>query len=54
MSLMLEILFILLEVTTEMIGLAMMVAAVLGLIAAVAPMIAVARTSVVQGLKTLD
>jgi putative ABC transport system permease protein len=47
-------LFILFEVTPQMLGLAFAVAAALGLLAAVAPMFAVARTSVVQGLRTLD
>jgi hypothetical protein len=42
------------EVTPRMIGLAFSVAALLGLLAALAPMISVAKTSVVQGLKTLD
>lgn len=46
--------FILFEVTPRMLGLAFAVAAALGLLAALAPMLAVARTSVVQGLKTLD
>lgn len=46
--------FILFEVTPRMLGLAFAVAAALGLLAALAPMAAVARTSVVQGLKTLD
>jgi putative ABC transport system permease protein len=46
--------FLLFEVTPRMVGLAFAVAAALGLVAALAPMVAVARTSVVQGLKTLD
>ena len=46
--------FILFEVTPRMLGLAFAVAAALGLLAALAPMLAVARTSVVQGLRTLD
>ena len=46
--------FIMFEVTPQMMGLAFAVAAVLGLLSAVLPMINVARTSVVQGLKTLD
>ena len=46
--------FILFEVTPRMLGLAFAVAAALGLLAALAPMLAVACTSVVQGLKTLD
>jgi len=47
-------LFVVFEVTPRMLGLAFTVAAVLGLLSALAPMIGVARTSVVQGLKTLD
>ncbi|MEY4387491.1 MAG: hypothetical protein RLY20_2774, partial [Verrucomicrobiota bacterium] len=46
--------FILFEVTPRMLGFAFAVAAALGVLAALAPMLAVARTSVVQGLKTLD
>ncbi len=46
--------FILFEVTPRMMGFAFAVAAALGALAALAPMVAVARTSVVQGLKTLD
>lgn len=46
--------FLLFEVTPRMLGLVFAVAGVLGVLAALAPMIAVARTSVVQGLKTLD
>ncbi len=47
-------LFLVFEVTPQMMGLAFAVAASLGLLAAALPMINVARTSVVQGLKTLD
>jgi putative ABC transport system permease protein len=47
-------LFVVFEVTPQMMGFAFSVAAALGLLAALAPMIGVARTSVVQGLKTLD
>ena len=47
-------LFLIFEVTPRMLGLAFAVAAALGLLAALAPMVAVARTSVVQGLRTLD
>ena len=47
-------LFLVFEVTPQMMGLAFSVAAALGLLSAVAPMIGVVRTSVVQGLKTLD
>lgn len=46
--------FLTFEVTTRHLGLAFGIAAVLGIVSAVVPMIAVARTSVVQGLKTLD
>ena len=46
--------FIMFEVTPRMLGLAFSVAVLLGLLAALAPMLSVARTSVVQGLKTLD
>jgi putative ABC transport system permease protein len=47
-------LFLIFEVTPQMVGSAFTVAAALGLISAAAPMIGVVRTSVVQGLKTLD
>jgi putative ABC transport system permease protein len=47
-------LFLMFEVTPKMMGFAFTVAALLGLLAAILPMINVARTSVVQGLKTLD
>ncbi len=47
-------LFLMFEVTPQMMGFAFAVAALLGLLSAVLPMINVARTSVVQGLKTLD
>ncbi len=47
-------LFLMFEVTPRMMGLAFAVAALLGLLSAVLPMINVARTSVVQGLRTLD
>ena len=46
--------FVLFEVTPRMLGFAFAVAAALGVLSALAPMLAVARTSVVQGLKTLD
>jgi putative ABC transport system permease protein len=46
--------FVMFEVTPRMLGLAFSVAALLGLLAALTPMLSVARTSVVQGLKTLD
>jgi len=46
--------FVMFEVTPRMIGQAFSVAALLGVVAAIAPMITVARTSVVEGLKTLD
>jgi putative ABC transport system permease protein len=47
-------LFILFEVTPQMLGLAFAVATALGVLSSVGPMLAVARTSVVQGLRTLD
>jgi len=47
-------LFLIWEVTPRMMGLAFAVAALLGLLAALVPMINVTRTSVVEGLKTLD
>lgn len=46
--------FVVFEVTPQMMALAFSIAALLGLLSAAAPMIGVARTSVVQGLKTLD
>jgi putative ABC transport system permease protein len=46
--------FISWEVTPEMLGLAALAAAVLGLFSAVFPAISAARMSVVEGLKTLD
>jgi len=42
------------EVTPRIMGLACAVAALLGVIASIAPSVAVARMTVVQGLKTLD
>jgi putative ABC transport system permease protein len=47
-------LFVVFEVTPRMLGLAFSVAALIGLLAAGGPMVSVARTSVVDGLKTLD
>jgi putative ABC transport system permease protein len=47
-------LFVVFEVTPRMMGLAFMVAAGIGVFAALGPMWSVARTSVVEGLKTLD
>jgi putative ABC transport system permease protein len=47
-------LFIYFEVTPKIMGTAFLVASVLGVVAAIAPAISVARTSVVDGLKTLD
>jgi putative ABC transport system permease protein len=47
-------LFIIFEVTPQMMGFSFAVAAMLGLLAALVPMLSVARTSVVHGLKTLD
>ncbi len=46
--------FIYFEVTPKILGTAFLVASLLGVIAAIAPAISVARTSVVDGLKTLD
>jgi putative ABC transport system permease protein len=43
-----------LEVTPRIIGIGAAVAATLGIVASIAPAVSVARTSVVQGLKTLD
>ncbi|MFO1497941.1 MAG: FtsX-like permease family protein [Verrucomicrobiota bacterium] len=47
-------LFLVFEVTPQMLGLAFSIAAGIGMLAAAAPMATVARTSVVEGLKTLD
>jgi putative ABC transport system permease protein len=46
--------FITFEVTPKILGIATLVAAALGIVASIAPSISVARTSVVDGLKTLD
>jgi putative ABC transport system permease protein len=46
--------FVSFEVTPRIIGVAALVAAVLGIVAAIAPSLSVARMSVVNGLKTLD
>jgi len=46
--------FVLLEVTPKIMGIGAMVAALLGIVASVMPSIAVARMSVVEGLKSLD
>lgn len=46
--------FVMLEVTPKIVGIGFMVAALLGIIASVMPSLAVARVSVVDGLKTLD
>ena len=46
--------FVSFEVTPRIIGVAALVAAVLGIVAAIAPALSVARMSVVNGLKTLD
>jgi ABC-type antimicrobial peptide transport system permease subunit len=45
---------VVLEVTPKIIGTGLLVASLLGIIASIAPSIAVARMSVVGGLKTLD
>src|SRR5204863_6639843 len=42
------------EVTPQIAGQAALVAAILGIVASIAPALAVAKTSVVNGLKTLD
>jgi putative ABC transport system permease protein len=46
--------FVSFEVTPRIVGVAALVAAVLGIVSAVAPSLSVARMSVVNGLKTLD
>ncbi|HWH69158.1 MAG TPA: hypothetical protein VNT26_07220, partial [Candidatus Sulfotelmatobacter sp.] len=46
--------FVLFEVTPRIVGLATLVAAGLGIVSSLAPSLAVARMSVVGGLKTLD
>jgi len=46
--------FIYFELTPRIAALAFTVAGLLGIVASIAPSIAVARTSVVTGLKTLD
>jgi len=46
--------FVSFEVTPRIMGLAALVAVVLGILSALAPALAVARMSVVNGLKTLD
>jgi putative ABC transport system permease protein len=46
--------FPVLEVTPRMLGMGCLIAAVLGIVSSLAPSIVVARTSVVDGLKTLD
>ena len=46
--------FVYFEVTPRILGQACLIAAALGVIASIAPAVAVARTSVVQGLRTLD
>jgi putative ABC transport system permease protein len=43
-----------LEVTPRMVGMGCFIAAALGIISSLSPSIVVARTSVVDGLKTLD
>jgi ABC-type antimicrobial peptide transport system permease subunit len=42
------------EVTPKIIGIGCLVAATLGIVASIMPSIAVARMSVVEGLKSLD
>jgi ABC-type antimicrobial peptide transport system permease subunit len=46
--------FVSFEVTPRIMGLAALVAVLLGVVSAVAPSLSVARMSVVNGLKTLD
>jgi putative ABC transport system permease protein len=46
--------FVSFEVTARIMGFAALVAALLGIVSAVAPSLSVARMSVVDGLKTLD
>lgn len=46
--------FVIFEVTPRILGLSSLVAAALGIVASLAPSIAAARMSVVEGLKTLD
>ena len=46
--------FVSFEVTPRIMGVAALVAVVLGIVSAVAPSLSVARMSVVNGLKTLD
>lgn len=46
--------FVTFEVTPRIIGFSALVAAVLGIVSAIAPSVSVARMSVVNGLKTLD
>jgi putative ABC transport system permease protein len=46
--------FVSFEVTTQMLGIAALIACLLGVIASLAPAIAVSRMSVVKALKTLD
>jgi putative ABC transport system permease protein len=43
-----------LEITPRIVGMGSFIAAVLGIVASIAPSLSVARMSVVQGLKTLD
>jgi putative ABC transport system permease protein len=46
--------FVMLEVTPKIVGIGVMVAALLGIIASIMPSLAVAKMSVVEGLKSLD
>ncbi len=46
--------FLAFEVTPRMLGMAFAIAALLGILSAIAPALSVARTSVVEGLRTLD
>jgi putative ABC transport system permease protein len=46
--------FVMLEVTPKIMGIGVMVAASLGIVASIMPSLAVAKMSVVEGLKSLD
>jgi ABC-type antimicrobial peptide transport system permease subunit len=46
--------FVMLEVTPKIMGIGAAVAAVLGIVASIMPSLAVAKMSVVEGLKSLD
>jgi hypothetical protein len=46
--------FVVFEVTPKIMGVAALVAAMLGVVASIAPSLSVAKMSVVNGLRTLD